>query len=364
MKAKIMKSLFGAVLPLLVFASALFLSQLPLQAVDFHVATAQDLQNALTLAAANGANDNIYLTNGYYVGNFNFNSSETNNLTLLPEPGLTNTGITIDGVGGGRALNISSSGNGNNTFTVQGITFLRNCGNNSIGALRIGAGPGATIVVSGCRFLSPTNTSGMGLEIASGLNATVINCSATGSTTGGGGNGISISGVSSYVTVQSCMFSMNHRSTENGGGLYVGSAILVTITNNIFSGNSAYDGSGVYCAGAVTLTGNTFINNTNSLYGGGVCCGGIATLTGNTFTGNSAGYGGGAWFSSYAILTGNSFTGNSASQGGGVGFFVSATLTGNTFIANSAVNGGGGIAFPFGLNGASGTLIGNTFSDN
>ena len=91
------------------------------RAVDFHCATAQDLQNALTLAAANGANNNIYLTNGYYVGNFNYNSSGVNNLTLLPEPGLTNTGITIDGAGGGRALNISSSG-ATNTITVQGIT--------------------------------------------------------------------------------------------------------------------------------------------------------------------------------------------------------------------------------------------------
>jgi len=50
-------------------------------AVDFHVATAQELQNALTLAAANGADDIIYLTNGYYIGNFNFNSAEARSLT-------------------------------------------------------------------------------------------------------------------------------------------------------------------------------------------------------------------------------------------------------------------------------------------
>jgi hypothetical protein len=104
-------------------------------AVDFHCVTAQDLQNALTLAANNGADDNLYLTNGYYIGNFNFNSSEARNLTVLPEPGLTNTGITIDGAGGGRALNLSSSAITGN-ITVQGITFVRNCGNPGIGALR------------------------------------------------------------------------------------------------------------------------------------------------------------------------------------------------------------------------------------
>ena len=56
-------------------AAGVLISQLPVRAVDYHVATAQDLQNALTLAAANGANNNIYLTNGYYIGNFNYNSS-------------------------------------------------------------------------------------------------------------------------------------------------------------------------------------------------------------------------------------------------------------------------------------------------
>ena len=108
-------------------ALALLLSAGAARGTDFHIATAQDLQNALTLAAANGADDLLYLTNGYYVGNFNFNSAEARNLTLLPEPGLTNTDITLDGAGGGRALNLSSSAS-TNTITVQGITFLRNCG--------------------------------------------------------------------------------------------------------------------------------------------------------------------------------------------------------------------------------------------
>src|SRR5438552_3278676 len=78
---------------LLVMLSATWMAR----AVDFHVATAQDLQNALTQAANNGADDIIYLTNGYYIGNFNYNSAEARNLTLQAEPGVTNTQITIDG---------------------------------------------------------------------------------------------------------------------------------------------------------------------------------------------------------------------------------------------------------------------------
>src|SRR5271167_763691 len=74
------------------------------RAVDFHVATAQDFQNALTAAAGNGANNNIWLTNGYYTGTFSYNSAATYSLIVWPEPGSTN--VAIDGAGGGRGLNI------------------------------------------------------------------------------------------------------------------------------------------------------------------------------------------------------------------------------------------------------------------
>ena len=96
-----------------------------LYAVDFHATTAQGLQNALTQAANNSTNNNIYLASGHYVGNFKYNSSQTNNLTLLPEAGLTNTAVTIDGGGVGSGLIISSS-TSLNTITVQGLGFAIN----------------------------------------------------------------------------------------------------------------------------------------------------------------------------------------------------------------------------------------------
>lgn len=117
-----------------VMASVAMLAAVAARA-DFHVATSQDFQNALTSAAANGANNNIWLTNGYYSGNFNYNSSANYNLTIQPEPGLTSTNITIDGLGGGRDLNITGGGG---IVTVSNITFIRNCGNYQIGALRMG----------------------------------------------------------------------------------------------------------------------------------------------------------------------------------------------------------------------------------
>ena len=101
---------------LVVLLLALVLGATGARAVDFHVATAQDLQNALTLAAANGANNNIYVTNGYYIGNFNYNSAAGYNLAVTNEPGVTNTQITLDGAGGGRALNLASSGSASHSW--------------------------------------------------------------------------------------------------------------------------------------------------------------------------------------------------------------------------------------------------------
>jgi len=107
------------------------------RAVDFHVATAQALQNALTTAAGNSTDNVIYLGAGYYTGNFNYSSTGTNNLTLQGEAGTTNADITIDGAGTGRSMSLSSLVN----LTVSGITFLRNNASDSNSALRM-ATPG------------------------------------------------------------------------------------------------------------------------------------------------------------------------------------------------------------------------------
>src|ERR1035441_1363306 len=102
-------------------ALALAAACVQVRAVDYHVATAQDLQNALTLAAASSVSNNIYVTNGYYTGNFNFNSTNVNNLTILAEPGVANTQIAIDGGGTGSSMNIISSASP--YITVRGMTF-------------------------------------------------------------------------------------------------------------------------------------------------------------------------------------------------------------------------------------------------
>ena len=375
------------------------------KAVDFHVATAQDLQNALTLAAASSVSNNIYVTNGYYTGNFNFNSSNVNELTLLAEPGVSNTQITIDSGGTGSSLSMTATASP--YITVQGMTFLRNCGNTTIGGLQM-VGGNTAILVNGCQFLSPSNSSGIGLNIFSGLNATLTNCIVAGYPIGGGGIGISISGITNNVMLQNCTLTSNRPGgfyfptgtgavaitgslfTGNSGGISFGNgggaslnATTITISGNTFTSNDAGAGGGFTCSGTtITVSSNTFTGNSGGGAGGGVNCNGATvTLTGNIFTGNFAngsgngysGQGGGASCDGYDNLTllGNTFTSNSTSGGGigGGGAFCggggTVTLSNNIFIGNSANGGLGGGAYCYPPNGPISLMVsGNTFEQN
>lgn len=168
-----------------------------------------------------------------------------------------------------------------------------------------------------------------------------------------------------------------------GGAIYCADGSSPTLTDIIFSDNTALErGGGLYCIGSSspTLTHCTFSNNSGS-YGGGMWCEySSPTLTDVYFTENSAGSGyhtgGGAGFynssitldqvhfsgnkAGYAaglycdcttsVLTGCTFSGNEASQGCG-GMFTAAyeipststTLTDCVFSGNSAVIAAGGL---------------------
>ncbi len=353
------------------------------RAVDFHVATAQDLQNALTLAAGNSADNNIYLAAGYYEGNFNYNSSEANNLTLLPEPGITNTDITIDGAGVTSGLCISSSAV-SNTITIQDISFAINCGNVNtsaeISALWVAAGSQAAISVSGCDFLGTPGGSGDGFQVVSGLNLTVNGCTFEGAGYGidDGGLGMVVGEASDSesfkgdITVQNCAFTTNYVA-----GLSIGFANSISISNNIFSGNGC-SGFGGGAAASINASANTFDGNGHGFQpngGANIWNTPIVAFTGNTFTTN-AGSGGLSVHTAMGVtLTGNTFIGNDAwpgcggavtvvgqTDGGGDSSATNLTVTSNDFIGNSAGAGGGAVYAL--LAGATVNIQANTFEGN
>ena len=170
-------------LNLAVLAGVALLAATAARAADFHVATAQDLQNALTAAEGNGANNNIWLTNGYYTGNFSYSSSATYSLTVWPEPNLTN--VAIDGAGrGAGTYNIACSrrfgqcDREQHHFRAQ-LRQLPDWRAAYRGQQRRDDHRERLPVP-----LADTNSLGMGLEIASGLNTIIRNCTVLGKTNG------------------------------------------------------------------------------------------------------------------------------------------------------------------------------------
>ena len=78
--------------------------------------------------------------------------------------------------------------------------------------------------------------------------------------------------IAANFSVEGLKFQNGSASTvEFGGGLYARTRGDTTLTNNIFSGNTAYSGGGAYVVYETsTLTNNTFTGNTASYQGGGI----------------------------------------------------------------------------------------------
>lgn len=157
---------------------------------------------------------------------------------------------------------------------------------------------------------------------------------------------------------------------ERGGGMLCDNSGDPTLTNVIFSNNSAIlDGGGVYHVGTnLPLTNVTFNSNSANRNGGGMFDRGRATLTDVSFENNYGGNGGGGLyaFNSQYWLTNVTFTNNQSSFGGGIYIdeHVSsgpATLTNVTFTSNSAAGSGGGIYNSRGFNPS---LTNVRFNDN
>lgn len=349
------------------------------RAAEFHVTTAQELQNALTAAAANGEGDTVYVAAGYYTGNFNFNSAEAYDLTVQAESGVANHEITVDGAGTGRSMNLTATAAAN--LTVRGLTFTRNCNATANAGLRLSTV--GDVTVENCRAIGATSDLGMGIEIAAAKIAAVRGCAVTRDATSRG-DGIKVAGVTGSVTVEQNQVSGNN--TLDGYGVYVNqqncTVPLLVADNNVCSNYSG--GILVYASrnqGSLKVSRNTASFNAGrgiymdaswgSTSGGeaelteNVVCGnndvGIhlycyrrqlaTTLSRNTVSGNridrNSIYGGGVYIEcedteGMITLTGNTVTGNSIFAYYGVnggGLYIKCrrvTLTGNTVSGNTA----------------------------
>lgn len=142
---------------------------------------------------------------------------------------------------------------------------------------------------------------------------------------------------------------LDHVRVQNGiaddGGTGGGGILnhgTLDITNSVLSGNSAFDGGGIYnLDGEVIINGSTLNKNTAYNGGGVYNTGGDLTITNSTFSENSGynedGKGGGIFNLTDGMIrvTNSTFVGNSAFEGGGISIDSASMEIKNSIIANS-----------------------------
>jgi parallel beta-helix repeat protein len=240
-----------------------------------------------------------------------------------------------------------------------GTLELANCtlsGNSAYNGGGIFNGGGATATLANCTLSGNSATDGGGVYIGPGTispgayigTATLANCTLSGNSASNDGGGICIDG-GATATLANCTLSDNSASSgvfpvPEGGGIY--NAGTLTVSTSTLSGNSAYDGGGVYI-GPGTISGGAYI--------------GTATLANCTLSGNSATVGGGIFIygGATATLANCTLSGNSAAyDGGGIdNVYGTATLDNCTLSGNSASSNGGGIYNAYDTPAPPGTMI-------
>jgi len=156
----------------------------------------------------------------------------------------------------------------------------------------------------------------------SGSSPTVTNCIFSGNSADFKGGGMS--NYYSSPTVTNCIFSGNSASSK-GGGMYNEKSNL-TVNNCSFIGNSGYEGGGMHTDWWNPTVANCTFSGNVATYGGGMNNNVSSPLVTNcTFRGNSADYGGGMYNNNdigIPTVTNCTFSGNSAIVDGG-GMYLS-----------------------------------------
>lgn len=256
-------------------------------------------------------------------GEFSFNSAEDGG--ALNVNGVLTLGNSVfshnDALRYGGAANVGSAVVANSDFTsnssgyggalngaslaVTTSSFSSNLASSYGGAIYAGSATVATSSFS-------SNTAEFGGAVRAN-DVTATSTTFTGNSAGGNGGGIS---VNTSATVSGSTFLENH--APYGGAI---SALAVTATSSEFTGNFATSGGSIYAYEA-TVTDSTFGSNHASL-GGAIRTEHGASISNSIFTLNSALENGGAISAGGVVNTvGGTFTGNSAGGRGSVAYAI------------------------------------------
>ncbi|MCE5317331.1 MAG: right-handed parallel beta-helix repeat-containing protein [Parachlamydia sp.] len=304
---------------------------------------------------------------------------------------VNNASVTISGtdfngnhalIGGGfysqadTSLSVTSSTFENNVADANGSSFRiaqdqnatisKSIMKNEIGPIVISLSTNVTLTYNLFDNVSSTADQGNdgGLFTSSNQNVTVSNNiirNNVGFGEGTTGGFTSESDVNAVITNN--LFQNNSTQDDNGLGLGGALAVLdqsATISGNIFINNSADYGAAIFALtnDQLTITKNVFTGNTATAAGGALSLGitnpifadifgpgdNNVTISQNVFSHNSSGDLGGAIASGQEtnlVIDHNAFSFNSAARGGAIGDLSSTTLaiTANSFLKNAAAQG-------------------------
>jgi predicted outer membrane repeat protein len=275
----------------------------------------------VTSAADNGAGSLRASIAGAAAGDvIQFDPSLSGQVILLATPLNVIRDLRIDGPGADQMT--ISGGNRTRIFsataplTLTGLTLKNGLGDG--GALRVTRARATAI---GCTFTDNAAPNGLGGAIYN---------------------------PSSPLELRDCKFSRNTASGFGLGGVFYGSSgVAVTMTDCVFTENSAHDGGAIFADGPLTLLRCVFTGNSIPTDGiaGAVFNEYPTFITGCIFTGNSAGNGGegGALFIGDGIIRDSLIAGNAVgstssydAQGGGIWNFGTLRIQNSTIANNIA----------------------------
>jgi hypothetical protein len=247
---------------------------------------------------------------------------------------------------------------GSGTTTIDGGGQIAISGNNASRVFDVAGG--AQGVLTGLTIAKGKVLTDDGGGIYNEGTLTVSNSIFSGDSAGFGGGGIYNAGP---LSVNNCVFSGN--SAETGAGILADGSTL-TVNNSNFSGNSAvYSGGGIYCANVrVATVSNCALMGNSAINGGGIFASvTMLTVSNSTLSGNSAAAGGGIEnFVATLTVSNSTLAGNLARSGGGIYNDVGTLTVSNCTLTGNSANGtGGGGIFNFD---ATLTLTNSTLADN
>jgi parallel beta-helix repeat protein len=204
--------------------------------------------NAATIQAgvdlANGG-DHVVIANGTWTGIGNRDV-------------VVAKGVTIRSASGNPALCIVDCQLAGRGFRFEGFSSAAKLESITItnGSASSGGGilftAGVSPQIKNCRILGnrAITTGGGGVAVETGCSPKLIGCTISGNICSGSNGGAGVWNVGGSPSLINCILSGNRTSGIGlvGGAVYTTSNGAFSLTNTVLFGNSAYDGSGIYCS--------------------------------------------------------------------------------------------------------------------